>query len=99
MSKEISIDKAKDQPYCTMSVEHNRNAMRNLTKSAYYLYTYLMHNQDSYSFVLRRTHAMSITGLSKSSYYLALQELIDKSYIIDCEDGYEFHECPVEDDL
>lgn len=94
MSKEVSIDKTNDQPYYIASIEHNRNAMRNLTKSAYYLYTYFMQNQDGYNFILRRTHVMNVTGLSKSSYYLALQELIDKHYIIDCEDGYEFHEQP-----
>ena len=94
MSKEVSIDKTNDQPYCMFSIEHNRNAMRNLTKSAYYLYTYFMQNQDGYNFILRRSHAMNITGLSKSSYYLALQELIDKHYIIDTDDGYEFYERP-----
>jgi len=96
MSKEVSIDKTADQPYYMCSIEHNRIAMRNLTKSAYYLYTYFMQNQDGYNFTLRRSHAMSITGLSKSSYYLALQELIDKHYVIDCDDGYEFYERPQE---
>lgn len=99
MSKEIDVCKSNDPPYYTSCVTHNRNAMRNLTKSAYYLYTYLMQNQDGYNLTLRRTHAMHITGLSKSSYYLALQELIDKSYIIDNDGNYEFHECPVDDDL
>lgn len=68
--------------------------MRSLTKSGYYLYTYLVQNQDGYTFTLRRKHVMDVTGLSKTSYYEAFQELIDKHYIIDCEDGYEFHECP-----
>ena len=94
--KEISIDKANENPYCTFCIKHNRNAMRNLSKSAYYLYVYLIQNQDGYSFTLRRSHVMNITGLSKSSYYLALQELIDQRYIIKSKDGYEFHECPLD---
>lgn len=93
--KEVSIDKTNVQPFCTFSIEHNRIAMRDLTKSAYYLYMYFLQNQDCYTFVLRRSHVMSVTGLSKSSYYLALQELIDKGYVIDCADGYEFHEKPL----
>lgn len=97
MGKEISIDKTNVQPFCMYSIEHNREAMLKLTKSGYYLYTYLLQNQDGYNFILHRSHVMKITGLSKSSYYLALQELIDKGYIIDCPDGYEFHEAP--DDL
>ncbi len=99
MPKEISIDKTNAQPFYICSIEHNRNAMRSLTKSAYYLYTYFMQNQDGYTFTLRRSHVMSVTGLSKSSYYLALQELIDKHYIIASPEGYEFYECPYDDDL
>lgn len=99
MPKEISIDKTNAQPFYMCSIEHNRNAMRSLTKSAYYLYTYFMQNQDGYTFTLRRSHVMSVTGLSKSSYYLALQELIDKHYIIESSEGYEFYECPYDDDL
>ena len=94
MAKEVSIDKTNDQPFCMYSIQHNREAMRSLTKSAYYLYTYFVQNQDGYTFTLRRTHAMNITGLSKTSYYEALQELIDKHYIIASPEGYEFYECP-----
>lgn len=95
MAKEVSIDKTAEQPFCMYCLKHNREAMRSLTKSGYYLYTYLVQNQDGYTFTLRRKHVMDVTGLSKTSYYEALQELIDKRYIIDHEDGYEFHECPI----
>lgn len=94
MSKEISIDKTNETPYCMFSIDHNRAAMNNLSKSAYYLYMYLLQNQDGYSFTLRRSHVMRITKLSKSSYYLALQELIDKHYITKTGKDYEFHEKP-----
>lgn len=95
MSKEVSIDKTNAQPFYMCSIEHNRAAMRNLTKSGYYLYTYFMQNQDCYTFALRRAHVLAVTGLSKDSYYLARQELIDKGYLIECADGYEFHESPL----
>ena len=99
MAKEMSIDKTNEQPFCVYSLKHNRDAMQSLTKSAYYLYTYLVQNQDGYTFTLRRKHVMDITGLSKTSYYEALQELIDKHYIIESSEGYEFYECPYDDDL
>lgn len=94
MYKEVSIIKANDQPYYMCSVSHNRIAMQNLTRSAFYLYMYFMQNQDGYVLHLSRSAAMKITSLSKSSYYLAFQELVDKHYIVECEDGYEFYECP-----
>ena len=99
VAKEMSIDKTNEQPFCVYSLKHNRDAMQSLTKSAYYLYTYLVQNQDGYTFTLRRKHVMDITGLSKTSYYEALQELIDKHYIIESSEGYEFYECPYDDDL
>ena len=96
MAKTVSIDKVKSQIFCMYSLEHNRNAMRTLTKSAYYLYTYFVQNQDCFVLDLRRTHVMKITGLSKTSYYEAMEELIDKGYLTTCSDGYEFHECPID---
>lgn len=93
MAKEVSIDKTNDQPFCMYSIQHNREAMRSLSKSAYYLYTYFVQNQDGYTFTLRRTHAMKITGLSQSAYYRSLEELMKKGYIINTDDGYEFYEC------
>jgi hypothetical protein len=96
MAKEISIDKVKGQLFCMYSLEHNRNAMRKLTKSAYYLYTYFVQNQDGFVLNLYRTHAMKITGLSKTAYYRAFDELVEHGYITENEDGYEFHEKPID---
>ena len=93
--KEVSIDKSNAQPFSTFSIEHNRIAMRELSKSAYCLYMYFLQNQDCYNFILRRTHVLDTTGLSKSAYHLAKQELVNKKYLIDCTDGYEFHERPL----
>ena len=93
--KDVSIDKANVLPSTTFSVEPNRIAMRELSKSAYYLYMFFMQNQDCYNFTLCRTHVLNVTGLSKSAYHVAKQELIDKRYLIECDDGYEFHESPL----
>ena len=96
MTKEVSIDKAKGKVFCTYTLEHNRNAMLKLSKSAYYLYTYFVQNQDGYSFDLRRTHVMKVTGLSKSAYYRAMDELIELGYVTENDYGYEFHEKPID---
>ena len=64
---------------------------------AYCLYMYFMQNQDGFTLKLRRTHAMNVTNLSKSSYHRAMAELIEKGYLIDCGDGYEFYEEPEEE--
>lgn len=100
MVKEVSINKmgAENPPFCTYSIERNRKAMLTLTKSAYYLYTYFLQNQDGYTLTLRRTHVMNVTGLSKTSYYEAFEELIKYGYIVDAGDGYEFYEDPDDND-
>ena len=59
---------------------------------------YFMQNQDGFTLKLRRTHAMDITNLSKSSYHRAIAELIERGYLIDCGDGYEFYEDPADND-
>ena len=67
---EVSINKTEsDQsnPYCIVNIAANREALETLTKSAYCLYMYFMQNQDGFTLKLRRTHAMNVTNLSKSS--------------------------------
>ena len=98
MAKEVSINKTisdKDHPYYIVNKSANRLAMKELTKSGFYLYTYFLQNDNGYVGVLRRTHVMKVTGLSKSSYYDALAELIKYGYLVDAEDGYEFYEEPI----
>ena len=97
---EVTVNKTEsDQsnPYCIVNIAANRGALETLTKSAYCLYMYFMQNQDGFTLKLRRNHAMSVANLSKSSYHRAMAELIEKGYIIDCGDGYEFYEEPEEE--
>ena len=98
---EVSINKTEsDQsnPYCIVNIAANREALKTLTKSAYCLYMYFVQNQPGFTLTLRRTHAMDITNLSKSSYHRAMSELIERGYLIDCGDGYEFYEDPADND-
>ena len=94
-NKEFSINKApsdKSNPYYIVNKDSNRQAMKELSRSGFYLYTYFVQNEDGFVGVLRRTHVMRITGLSKSSFYNAMAELIEHGYLIDTGDGYEFYE-------
>ena len=95
--KEVSINKnvtGKNNLYYKANVASNKQAMRVLTKSGFYLYTYFIQNDDGYVFTLRRTHVMNTTGLSKTSYYDAVRDLIQHGYLVDAGDGYEFHDEP-----
>ena len=96
-SKEVSINKAasnKNNPYFIVNKSANIQAMASLSRVGFQLYMYFMQNEDGYVTTLRRTHAMKITGLSKSSYYDAMTELLSMGYLIDAGDGYEFYEEP-----
>lgn len=97
---EVSINKAESNqsnPYCIINIAANRAALETLSKSAYSLYMYFMQNQDGFTLKLHRSHAISIANISKSAYHTAMAELIEKGYLIDCGDGYEFYEEPEEE--
>lgn len=98
---EVSINKTesnKDNQYCIVNIAANREALKILSKSAYSLYMYFMQNRDGFTLKLHRSHATSIANISKSAYHTAMAELIEKGYLIDCGDGYEFYECPDDND-
>ena len=97
LGKEFSIIKTKmdnDHPYYKANKSASQEAMVSLSRSAFYLYSYFLQNDDGWVGTLRRAHVMKITGLSKSAYYRAMDELIDKGYLVDTNDGYEFYENP-----
>ncbi len=101
MEKEFSIFKTtmdNDHPYYKANKAASQEAMASLSRSAFYLYSYFLQNDDGWVGVLRRTHVMNVTGLSKSAYYRALDELIEKGYLVDTDDGYEFYENPADND-
>ena len=93
--KEVAVHKAKsnkDNPYFIVNKASNIKAMSTLSRAGFMLYMYFMQNDESYTFILRRTHVMKITGLSKTSYYEAFNNLVEHGYLIDAGDGYEFYE-------
>lgn len=102
MEKKVLINKTimdEDHHYYKANVAANKEAMRVLTKSGFYLYTYFMQNDDGWNPILRRTHVMKETGLSKSSYYDAIADLIEYGYLVETKDGYEFYESPEDNEL
>ena len=102
MEKKVLINKTimdEDHHYYKANVAANKEAMRVLTKSGFYLYTYFMQNDNGWNPILRRTHVMKETGLSKSSYYDAIADLIEYGYLVETNDGYEFYELPEDNEL
>ena len=102
MEKKVLINKTimdEDHHYYKANVAANKEAMRVLTKSGFYLYTYFMQNDDGWNPILRRTHVMKETGLSKSSYYDAIADLIEYGYLVETKDGYECYESPEDNEL
>ena len=101
LEKEFSIIKTtmdNDHPYYKANKSASQEAMATLSKSAFYLYYYFLQNDDGWVGTLRRTHVMKITGLSKSAYYRAMEELMDNGYLVDTKDGYEFYEDPADNE-
>ena len=98
---EVTINKAQadqDNPYFIVNLAANQEALKTLSKSAYSLYMYFMQNRDGFTLKLHRSHAISTARISKSAYHRAMAELIERGYLIDCGDGYEFYEDPADND-
>lgn len=57
-------------------------AMRDLTPSAFSIYLYCASNQEGYSFGLSKQDVMATTGIGERSYTTAVQNLIDKGYLV-----------------
>ena len=66
--------------------------MRTLSHSALKLYLYLALNSNGFEFWLSKTHLMSVTGLSRSTYFRVFNELESKGYIRKKENKYIFRD-------
>ena len=100
MAKNITIHKnikSADIPYCMVDNEELNNAMISLTGAGFKLYIYLCRNQDSATWLLREKHVLDFTGLSRSAYYRAMNELKEQGYIIESEDKIDFYETSQEE--
>lgn len=64
--------------------DYDSQAMKELSESGYKLYSYLSKNLNGYEFDLSRADTCNYTGISSKSYDRAVQELINKRFLIPC---------------
>lgn len=88
-----------------ITFELNYNAMKNLSANAYLLYMYLIMHPEKKVWVLSSKHVFSTTALTKNTYPSAVNELIEKRYLVKGvieydsktwdEDAYHMYEAPL----
>ena len=76
-----------------LNIEEMFRAMKSLTGAGFKLYVY----NRSKAGPLKKTPAMAFTGLSRSAYYRAMNELKEQGYIIESEDKIDFYETSQEE--
>lgn len=98
--KRVIIKKApcdKDNLYSVTNQEVELAAMRDLKDGAFRMWRYFSMNQNNYSFDLSQTAISKVTGVSRSTYYRAIDELMLKGYLIAINKNsniYHFTEVP-----
>lgn len=96
--KVIKIIKCYERGF-SFDINANRLAIKTLTPSAFMLYSHFIQNANNYIEALSRKNILETTGLTIRTYQSAVQELIEKNYLvksehIDYEDYYLFYEMP-----
>lgn len=96
--RRIKINKLKcdaEHPYAIINQWAMQTAMKNLNGSGFKLWCYMSKNQPGYCFDLSMEDCKTNWGLSKDSYYAAVNELKEKRYLIETtRNHYNFYEIP-----
>lgn len=66
----------------SISFADNREAAENLSTNAYTLYMNLIMNQNNKAWALSSKYVIEKTGLTKNTYPAAVNELINKGYMV-----------------
>lgn len=77
----------KDNLYTMCNIAANKTAMKELSPNAYKLYMYFDLNQDGYTFALSFKDVHNVTGMSDKTYHKAINELIEKKYLVQIKDS------------
>ena len=98
--KVIKIIKCHDRGMM-FDIAANKSAIQNLSPSAFMLYSHFIQNIPDYIEVLSRKVILEQTSLTIRTYKNAVDELIDKGYLVrvehnDYNDYYHFYESPSE---
>lgn len=97
--KVIEIHKVHAKGGRILDIAANRVAQRELSAQAYILYMHFMLNLPGYQEALSLKHITESTSLSERGYYKAVNELIEKQYIVQepstqFSEFYGFYEDP-----
>lgn len=97
--KVIEIHKVNPKGKLILDIDANKQAMRSLSPQAYMLYMHFILNIPGYKEALSLKHIVETTSLSERTYYKAVNELIEKNYLVkedhlDFSDYYGFYESP-----
>ena len=83
--KAVKIIKVEGEPFGLINRMAAERAMKSLTGGAFKLWCYLALNQDGYLFGLSNKDVFAKTGISRATYQRAIQELVDKGYLVAVE--------------
>ena len=97
--KVIEIHKVHNKGGRILDVPTNRQAQKELSAQTYVLYMHFVLNLPEYKEALSLKHILETTSLSERGYYKAVNELIDKQYLVrkpnkEYAEFYYFYEKP-----
>lgn len=97
--KVIEIRKVHAKGGRILDIEANRKAQHELSAQAYALYMHFILNLPGYKEALSIAHITETTPLSERGYYKAVNELIEKQYLVrepstQFSEFYVFYETP-----
>ena len=97
--KVIEIHKVHDKGGRILDIPTNRQAQKELSVQAYVLYMHFVLNLPGYKETLSLNHILETTSLSERGYYKAVNELIEKKYLVrepstQFSEFYHFYEKP-----
>lgn len=97
--KVIEIHKVHAKGGRILDIAANRRAQRELSAQAYVLYMHFVLNLPGYQEALSVAHITESTSLSERGYYKAVNELIEKEYLVrepstQFSEFYGFYEAP-----
>lgn len=88
--KVVEIQKVLQRGYI-LDIKTNKVAIKELSSDAYMLYMHFMLNKIGYIEALSIKNIMDATSLSERKYYKAVDELIQKGYLVKT-DNLDFNE-------
>lgn len=88
--KVVEIRKVNNKRGKILDIAANKQAMKDLSLAAYTLYMHFVLNMPGYQEALSVKNLTENSGLSTKTYYKAVNELIEKNYLVRDETNTQF---------